>query len=345
MLRFFARGKPKGQPQCDATLPEIRDSCDSGDAEEDDGVVFYDCISTPRHLDPAPPPQRQFPLTLAKNHHFVSLEDFAKWKKTSPERLRNTYSEPPACQFQVRGPEYLKQGGKNQKHLKVASQESAYEVIGVNLFRCPTRLENVSVNVQPLREFFDAHKQPAADGVFPKYIVINWIVAPLFGTENHVCSHVFQLKEHAVAGKPHLRSAFERFRQASDSDKNGQFKWMGKIVEGPRTLMATTTALGAERPVLICNQLTTTYLVRDNYLEITNDVSSSRIAAANCGAILRNLGAVVVDMAWLLEGQRTQDLPENILCSIRWVWNTMDELVIPLNEHGELLVKENKGGA
>jgi hypothetical protein len=115
---------------------------------------------------------------------------------------------------------------------------------------------------------------------------------------------------------------------------------MGKIVEGPRAITATMSALGAERPFLLGNQLTTTHITGANYMEVSNDVSSSRIAAANCGTILRNSNAVVMDQAWVLEGQRPQDLPENVLCSVRCTTITMDEMVTCLDEEGELIDKE-----
>lgn len=338
-LTHKRRKSKKQQPQEEVTAcgaaSDIKSSSSSDRPEDDDdNLVFYDCLSFSE-----PPAKRTFPLSLAKNHTYVTPEEYLALKSTNPTKLYNTYSEPPASQFQVRGPDYLSQHGKNCKHLKVPSQESAYEVIGVSMYRCPKRFTHMSKEIQPLREFFDAQTSAphGADPVFPKFLVINWIVAPLFGKESHVCSHVFQLKEHIVKNKPYLRDAFQKFRSASDEEKSKQFKWLGKIVEGPRAITATMSALGAERPVLICNQLTTTYCTGQNYIEITNDVSSSRIAAANCGTILRNLNSVVMDMAWVLEGQQTEHLPENLLCSIRWIWNNLDDLVINLDENGELV--------
>jgi hypothetical protein len=199
---------------------------------DDEEEVFFDCQSefSPRHLHNrnsslAGPQKRTFPLTLAKNLHFYTVEEFKELKKTNPKKLANSYSEPPAGQFQVRGPDYLSQGGKNQKHLKLPSLDQPYELIGLTMYRCPRKLSNIAEEIQPLKRFFASQPPDPPGTVFPTFLMVNWIVAPLFGQECHVCCHTFRLKPEVVKNRPHLTSAFQRFRDASDAEKNSQFKW------------------------------------------------------------------------------------------------------------------------
>jgi len=305
-------------------------SADSVGEQDLDAEIYFDAVDE----DP------RFPLTLSAAHKYVDADEFSKQVAENEEAARamwaNSYSEAPAAIFSVRGPDYLKVAGKNMKDLKVPSQESPYEVVGVNMFHCERRIRHVSDEVGELRRFFEAHPPPKDPNSLPTFLNINWIMSPLFGKECWVVNHVFRLKTGFSIDAP-LLSAFKRFKNGTDSQKNNQFKYMFRIVDAPGPLKNTVSTLGGERPVIIGKSLTTTYNQGRNYLEINMDVSSSRIASAINGILLKNMRSVVCDLGWLLEGQREEELPERILAAVRFNWNCVEDVVVKLDQAGERL--------
>jgi hypothetical protein len=55
-----------------------------------------------------------------------------------------------------------------------------------------------------------------------------------------------------------------------------------------------------------------------NYLEICVDVGSSKIASMVNGVILKGASSVITDLAFLLEGQELDELPERMLGCLRF---------------------------
>ena len=301
-----------------------------GENEENNIDIFYDAVEE----------EERFPLTMSKAHKFIDAEEFSKLVASNVEDAKsewmNSYSEPPAGIFLVRAPGYLARQGKNMKDLKAPSMESPYEVIGVNMFHCDRRLKHVSDEVGEMRRFFQNHPADKDPHGLPMFLNINWVMSPLFGKECWVVNHVFRLKKNRLSD-PAVESAFRRFKQGTDAQKNTQFKYIFRIVDAPGPLKSSISALGGERPVIIGKSLTTTYNEGDNYLEVNMDVSSSRIASAINGILLKNIQMAVCDCAWLLEGQREEELPERILAAIRWNWNRVEDVVVNLDTAGERL--------
>jgi hypothetical protein len=289
---------------------------------------------------------RSFPMTLSSSHHFIpydELEQQVKAAKNDPalkRRLRNAFTNPPAELFLVRGPNYLREGngGKNLLHLKIPSKEPLYQLIGVNMFKTSARFSHVADQVAPLHRFFSAQPADDPEALFPRFLVINWLMSPLFGWgKNHIVQHVFRLSEDILAQQADtaMENAFRRFRGASDAQKNLQLKYVFRVHDAPVSVKNAIAFLGGERPVLIGKALTTWYQTGNNYLEINSDVSSSKVASAINGTILKNVETLIMECSWLLEGQHDAELPERLLCKIRWIWNCVDDVVISLNEAGE----------
>jgi len=222
------------------------------------------------------------------------------------------------------------------KALKVPSMDSPYEIVGVNMFHSDHRIKHISDEVGEIRRYFQSYPPDTEDSTLPTFLNINWIMSPLFGKECWVVNHVFRLRTSRTVD-PALDAAFGRFRQGNASQRNSQFKYMFRVVDAPGPLKSAVSALGGERPVIIGKSLTTTYKEGVNYLEVNMDVSSSRIASALNGILLKNMQSAVCDCAWLLEGQRQDELPERILANIRWNWNCVEDVVVNLDSAGEKL--------
>jgi len=290
----------------------------------------------------------RFPMTLSSKHHFVEFDGLEKRieeaiSSKDKSELRNSFTDPPTDLFLVRGPTYLQEGKgeKNVLSLKVPSLESPYELIGVNMFATPKRMKHVAMEIADERRFFESKPADHPNAILPSYLLVNWLMSPLFGFgNNHIVQHIFRLRsEFNPASDPALASAFKRFRLGSALERNTQLKYMFRVVDAPSTVKSAVSFMGGERPVLIGKALTTHYNEGKNYMEINMDVSSSKIASAINGTILKNVETIVMDCSWLLEGQRQEELPERVLCKIRWIWNSADEVKVTLDAAGERVDK------
>jgi len=57
--------------------------------------------------------------------------------------------------------------------------------------------------------------------------------------------------------------------------------------------------------------------VGEGYLEITIDISTSKIAARVVGMATSTAKSLVIDMAYVIEGRKEAELPERLLGGIR----------------------------
>jgi len=96
--------------------------------------------------------------------------------------------------------------------------------------------------------------------------------------------------------------------------RNNRFKLIPQIVEGPWLFKKATPS---NVPALIGNKLTTTYHRGPNYFEIDVDITSSATANAIWGLISRTLSSLVIDLAFLIQGNEIDELPEALFGAVR----------------------------
>ncbi|BDA46094.1 probable translocator protein at N-terminal half [Coccomyxa sp. Obi] len=99
-----------------------------------------------------------------------------------------------------------------------------------------------------------------------------------------------------------------------DKRRHGAFKIIPRITEGS---WVVKQAVGQNTPVLLGRKLTTKYFRGPNYIEVDVDVGSSRSAANVVGLVQGALKSLVIDLAVLLEGHCTEELPERLLGTCR----------------------------
>ena len=273
--------------------------------------------------------------------HFDELEQripIALKDSKEKRKLMCTYTNPPPHIFNVRGPEYLKlsKGQKNVLNLKIPSKESPYTLIGVNMYESPVKITHSVKQIGVINRHFESHPPDKPDAVYPRFLVINWLLNSLFRGGYYVVQHVFELADpnHKDEAQD---TAFLRFKNSDEAGKNSQLKFIVYVVDAPYIVRKTINGLGGEKPVLIANRVKTTYQTGKNHLEINMDVSSSRIASMMIDLLLKNMENCLLDCAWLMEGQKDEELPERVLSKIRWAWNSVEMVLLKLDEGGELI--------
>ncbi|KAH7441706.1 hypothetical protein KP509_03G050000 [Ceratopteris richardii] len=109
-------------------------------------------------------------------------------------------------------------------------------------------------------------------------------------------------------------SLLYRFIHEDDAFRNSRFKLINRIIKGPWIVRAT---VGNHAACLLGKALTCNYHKGSNYFEIDVDVSSSALANAILHLALGYVNSVSVDMAFLIEAQTEEELPERILGAVR----------------------------
>jgi len=131
--------------------------------------------------------------------------------------------------------------------------------------------------------------------------------------------------------------------QCDDEEvRNNRLKLIPRIVEGPYPVKRVVE----NRPVLLGNKIKQTYFRGANYFEIDSKVDESMVAASIIKLCHRFAKRIVVDMAWTIQGEEVEELPERLLCACS-VHNMDFSKVATLHEEMQkchrLRYKEPKG--
>ena len=118
---------------------------------------------------------------------------------------------------------------------------------------------------------------------------------------------------------PHVATLIERFRSGDDKFRNARFKLIAKIVDGPwlvrKTVPSKPAILGKTVPLLFPSGAAKG--TKNGYFGV--DVDTTRSSAANrvLSVVKGNAPALVTDLAFLIEAQGDDELPEMCLGSGR----------------------------
>lgn len=260
--------------------------------------------------------------------NFIEFEESEKSleEKSGTKLFSNTWTQPPGKSFFVRGPDYHKQAMKNATSLKQPSEEPLYDCIGLNIFKTSSTMMHSAKEMPELKSFLESHETEEEAGA-PKFLIINWTFSSLFGS-NTLVQHLFKRKGKAIGEDAGVDAAFAKFLRGDDNEKNSQFKYLFKMVDGASTVKSSVQSLGGERPVIIAKKLKTTYHSGSNYLEISMDVGSSYVASTLNGLIMKTVSTAVLDCAWLLEASTEEELPERVLATVRWFYCDPHKIMI-----------------
>ncbi|XP_024391256.1 protein ENHANCED DISEASE RESISTANCE 2 [Physcomitrium patens] len=256
-------------------------------------------------------PVREEVLTKENMERGASKKDVREedWVKEVLEggSLRNVeledgehgWASPQASLFMVRGLNYF------QKKLKTPCSEALLEPLGVDWLRSNGKLDHVLAH--PGNRVMQAFEKASGEARKTSFIVAINLQVP--GKDHHSAVFYFVTDEPIVEG-----SLLYRFIHQDDAFRNSRFKLINRIVKGP---WIVKTAVGNHAACLLGRALTCRYMRGHNYLEIDVDIGSSTVANAILHLALGYVTTVSVDMAFLIEAQSDEELPEKLLGAVR----------------------------
>lgn len=217
------------------------------------------------------------------------------------ETGRNGWGAPPADLFHIRGPNFF------AKRIKTPSvSDSILKPMGVDWLKSTSKLEHVLSHpdnaVRKALENAHAH----GEGLKAFVLAVNLMIP---GKEHHSAVFYFETEEPIRQG-----SLLYRFIHEDDAFRNSRLKMINKIVRGPWIVKA---ACGNHAACLLGKALTCNYVKGPNYLEIDVDMGSSTVANALLHLALGYVTSVAVDLAFLVESQTEEELPERLLGAVR----------------------------
>jgi len=209
--------------------------------------------------------------------------------------------------FNVRSRTYLDDKKKEQ------SQGTMFQLIAMDLWEVDGPIENVAANMKGGL----ADKYLNTPGPKPYLFIVQFQVpGPPF------LSFVayFAAKPGAIENVSSFSRLFADFIEGTDAFRDSRFKFIPRVVKGSYVVKS---AVG-QTPAILGNKLVCTYHKGDGYFEIDVDVGSSNVAGGVLKIVKGYITALTIDMAFLLEAQAVEELPEVILGSLRFERLSLD---------------------
>lgn len=197
---------------------------------------------------------------------------------------------PPANQFMVRGPRYLK------TKTKIPAADCLLTPLGFDWIKSPIKISNLLAN---------PNNRVTADAK-PFLWAFN-IQLPT--AENHSIVSYF------AGSRPPEGSLMGRFFNGDDVFRNSRLKMIVTCHKGP---WIVRKAIGNQAITLIGKSLDCKYFKTQGSLEVDIDVGSSIAAMAVFQLAFGYFPTSAMDIAYVIEGRKESDLPELMLGAFRF---------------------------
>ncbi|KAL2609496.1 hypothetical protein R1flu_028069 [Riccia fluitans] len=262
---------------------------DESDDDEDDSIPLPDdfpSIEKPKQneFSEETSPEPLLPLDLST----VS----GTLKKGHVETGRNCWSIPSGNLFRVRSKRFL------VDRSKCPAGEPLMELLAVDWFKDTKRIDHVA-----------RRKGSVATVVGEKSL---FTVA--FNVQVPAGSTHYSMVFYFVAVKPVVKgSLLHRFVEGDDSYRNSRLKLIPSVPKGSWIVRQSV----GSTPCILGKAVDCTYYSGPNYLEVDVDIGSSTVANGVLGLVFGVVTSLVVDMAFLVQGNSTEELPEHLIGAVR----------------------------
>ncbi|KAL7589696.1 hypothetical protein Lser_V15G36383 [Lactuca serriola] len=204
-----------------------------------------------------------------------------------------TWSSSDPSLFLVRGENYLKDNQKNK------AKGTMMEMIAADWLQSDKREDNLAGRSGGI-----VHKFGGQGG--PEFFFVINIQVPGTTTYNLVLYYMTRtpLKESPL---------LERFVNGDDGFRNSRFKLIPYISKGSWLVKQSV----GKKACLVGQALEVNYFRGKNYLELDIDVGSSTVARGVVNLVLGYLNNLIVEMAFLIQANTQDELPESLIGTCR----------------------------
>ncbi|PSR91379.1 Protein ENHANCED DISEASE RESISTANCE 2-like [Actinidia chinensis var. chinensis] len=120
-------------------------------------------------------------------------------------------------------------------------------------------------------------------------------------------------------------SLLQRFVDGDDEFRNSRLKLIPSVPKGSWIVRQSV----GSTPCLLGKAVDCNYIRGPKYLEIDVDIGSSTVANGVLGLVIGVITSLVVDMAFLVQGNAADELPERLIGAIRVSHIELSSAIVP----------------
>ncbi|KAF9594814.1 hypothetical protein IFM89_034797 [Coptis chinensis] len=297
-----------------ASIGELNDASDEFfDVPEPSDWSEYGRSSSDMHLQEQRQPRLSTAANLVKKLHdlavqkkgYMDLQDLAR-EDSIPCCYGSTLPKDPSCNlacswttadpstFLIRGHQYL------SDHQKVKANGTLMQMVAADWLKSDKREDDLGGRPGSI-----VQKYAAQGG--PEFFFIVNIQVPGLTTYNLA---LYYMMNTAVEDNPLLES----FINGDDAYRNSRFKLIPYISKGSWIVKQSV----GKKACLVGQALEINYFRGKNYLELGIDIGSSTVARGVVSLVLGYLNNLVIEMAFLIQANTPEELPEVLLGTCRF---------------------------
>ncbi|KAG6525993.1 hypothetical protein ZIOFF_015967 [Zingiber officinale] len=253
-------------------------------------------------------------LTLSLKLHFLHMAGYDGEKDYSwiekvrsggavpylePENCSNGWATPTSDNFMVRGPNYL------SDKIKIRGGDYLLEPLGFDWIKGPAKVSEI------LRNANHRVRRAVDDEIERGNRPFVWAFNLQLPTKDNYSAVMYFVALEPIQDG----TLMDKFLKGDDSFRNSRLKLIANIVQGP---WIVRTAVGEQAICILGRALSCKYTSGLNYMEVDVDIGSSIIANAIVHLAFSYVTTLTVDLAFLIESQTEEELPEQILGAVRF---------------------------
>ncbi|XP_040989084.1 protein ENHANCED DISEASE RESISTANCE 2-like isoform X1 [Juglans microcarpa x Juglans regia] len=191
---------------------------------------------------------------------------------------------------------------------KIPAGKHLMDLVAVDWFKDTKRMDHVA------RRQGSAAQVALEKGLFS--MVINFQVP----ASTHYSMVFYFVMKDLVPG-----SLLQRFVDGDDEFRNSRLKLIPSVPKGSWIVRQSV----GSTPCLLGKAVDCNYIRGPNYLEIDVDIGSSTVANGVLGLVIGVITTLVVDMAFLVQANTTDELPERLIGAVRVSHIELSSAIVP----------------
>ncbi|CAI9759510.1 unnamed protein product [Fraxinus pennsylvanica] len=234
----------------------------------------------------------------------IDLSNFSgNLRRDNHEKARDCWTLSDGNNFRVRSKQFC------YDKSKVPAGKHLMELVAVDWFKDSKRMDHVA------RRRGCAAQVASDKGLFS--IVFNLQVP---GSTHYSMVFYFVTKK-LVPG-----SLLQRFVDGDDEFRNSRLKLIPSVPKGSWIVRQSV----GSTPCLLGKAVDCNYIRGPKYLEIDVDIGSSTVANGVLGLVIGVITTLVVDMAFLVQANTTDELPERLIGAVRVSHIELSSAIVPV---------------
>ncbi|OAY80724.1 Protein ENHANCED DISEASE RESISTANCE 2-like, partial [Ananas comosus] len=233
----------------------------------------------------------------------IDLSSFSgNLRRDDDDKSRNCWRVPDGKLFKVRSKNF-----PNDKS-KITAGKFLMELVAVDWLKDSKRMDHV------------ARRQGCAAQVASEKGLFCFVVNLQIPGSTHYSMVFYFVTRHLRPG-----SLLQRFVDGDDDFRNSRFKLIPSVSKGSWIVRQSV----GSTPCLLGKAVDSTYIRGAKYLEIDVDIGSSAVANGVLGLVCGVVTTLVVDMAFLVQANTSDELPEQLIGAIRLSHIELSSAVVP----------------